>query len=101
MVSLVAKLHERQLTLNLSDSEMAERLGISRQMWSFTKNGRRWVGFAILQGIVRGFPELSAEALFFLRSDVTEITDDVSTITESPQTRQDRQGVASGRVKAI
>lgn len=48
---------------HLSDEEFAAMLGISRQMWSFTRRGIVPVGKVVLQGTLRAFPDLRGDVL--------------------------------------
>ncbi len=66
---LMQRLIEKQVTLGENDALFSRRLGVSRQLWNFTRNGRQPVGWSILRGTLRGFPELTDEVLTFMASN--------------------------------
>lgn len=51
---------------------MAEALGLSRPSWVLIRAGKRNFSFESLGRAMRRFPQYDAEALIFLRSNVTE-----------------------------
>ena len=48
---------------NLSQNQLAERIGISKGYLSNSLRGRRGAGRKLLSGLLRMFPEESAESL--------------------------------------
>jgi hypothetical protein len=69
-MSLIDKLLARQQELELNDREMAERLGVTRSVWTRVRlNLYPGVeeSMVLVRGAIRGFPELTPEALLFLR----------------------------------
>lgn len=73
---LIESLQKRQHREGLRGSEMAERLGVSSAYWSRLLVGQRGIGLALIQGIVRAYPDLAPEALLFLREELPQRTDD-------------------------
>lgn len=68
-MTLVEALRERQAVLGLTTGEFADRLGISRSMWSLTRRGLRRPGHLLLQGVMRQFPELASLCLVYIRDE--------------------------------
>jgi len=64
----VDRLRREQRRLGLSDSAFAKKLGVSRSVWVMSALGHRNVGMVLLAAAVRTFPELSGEALAYLKS---------------------------------
>lgn len=73
MVNLVSEIEARQKEEGWSDRKVASKLGISPPLWRFLKKGKRKPSLLFLRGVVHGFPEYTADALFFLRSDTTNV----------------------------
>ena len=71
---LIQALKRRQRDLELSDTAIAKRLGVSPSFWCLVQQGKRRIGHQLIRGVIRGFPELTTEALIFLRSEVTDTT---------------------------
>lgn len=71
---LLEKLIERQRRFGLTDGDFAAELGISRQLWQFTRTGRVRIGQKILAGTCRRFPDLIPEVLYFLGNDANKLT---------------------------
>ena len=63
---LIRKLTEIQARNKLTDGEMAQTLGCSRQLYNATKMGKISIGLTILRGIKQSFPELSSSILISL-----------------------------------
>lgn len=66
---LLSLLIKKQEAENLSHTEFAQSLGISRALWDLVRTGKRGFGEKTLSGIVRSYPELIPELLIFLRGD--------------------------------
>jgi len=64
---LLSALIKKQLNQELTDSEFAHKLGISRSMWQFTARGEQEIGWLITLAVVKKFPDLFPELLFYLR----------------------------------
>ena len=71
--SLVSKLKKKQEDLGLTDSEMSQLLGCSRQLWQMTRTGRTPLGRKILTGIVPAFPELQKDTIYFLSNSANNL----------------------------
>lgn len=84
------KLKEIQTREGLSDYKFADKLGVSHQLWQMTRTGKREIGLAVLQGIMRACPELDRDVLFFLRSDVVIDAGIVGHATPPPEKPQNR-----------
>ncbi len=93
---LVDILIRKQRQLQLSDADMATRLNISRELWNKTRLGHKRVRAKLLHGIIRGFPELTADALNFLRGNGTIVSPPMPSVPrKSSRTRQETEGVPS------
>ena len=70
----------------LSDYKFADILGISHQLWQMTRTGKRELGLTVLQGVVKAYPELDRDVLFFLQGDVVSplISDTIITTPSQP-----------------
>lgn len=66
---MLDKLMAIQKRKRWSDRQMAESLGISRAMWQHIRTGRVGLGQRTLKGIMRAYPELTADVLLYLQSD--------------------------------
>lgn len=62
-ISLVTKLLEKQRALNLTDSAFSKKLGISRQLWSAIKSGRKGSSLKLFQGVMRELPEFTLDVM--------------------------------------
>lgn len=67
--SLIEKLKEIQSEEDLSDYRFAEKLGVSHQLWQMTRTGKREIGLVILKAVLKVYPELYRDVLFFLGGD--------------------------------
>ena len=65
----IAKLSEIQNKGELTDTEMAERLGCSRQLWQMTRTGRIPLSNTIIRCITKNFPDLHQDVIYFLAQD--------------------------------
>lgn len=73
------KLIERQRRLGLNDVEFARRLGVPRPTWALTRLGHKPVRRRIALAAMKAFPDLTPDCVSFLLSDVTSVTDAVTT----------------------
>lgn len=78
MNPLIGKLAKIQKEQCLSDEQVANRLGVKRPMWTMLRNGKLQPGRKTLTGIMRGFPELTTDVLFFLQSGIGKTAQKVS-----------------------
>ena len=69
IVPLVKLLVNRQQEMKQPDGAFSRQLGICRTMWVATRFGKRQVGFSLLRGVTRAYPDLDGEVLAFLRGD--------------------------------
>lgn len=69
MSKIVDLVRQAQLAQHLSDEETARRLRISRPFWVRIRCGKRGTSIRFLKGVVRGFPELSIDAVLYLRDN--------------------------------
>ncbi len=90
---LIGKLRQKQLALRLSDEGMGKRLGVSRQCWQHIRQGRRRMGVRFLRGVIAGFPELTADCLFFMATNATIPA--AGAIAEAPQSHNHAEQTAS------
>jgi transcriptional regulator with XRE-family HTH domain len=60
---MLSKLREIQKRESLTDSAMADRLGIGRSTWTELRNGRLPLSERVQMRAVRAWPELLAELL--------------------------------------
>lgn len=67
--SIVSKLKDIQAREGLTDAEMAERLGCSRQLYQGTRTEKIPIGRRVIGGIPKAFPELQDDVLVFLSID--------------------------------
>jgi hypothetical protein len=67
-MTLLDKLIEKQLELKLSDQRFADRLGISRQLWTKTRQKQTPLGMSVLRGVLREFPSLTDDVLHTVAS---------------------------------
>lgn len=72
---LLEKLQAIRSRDGLSHRKFAKRIGISRALWQKTLNGERRVGRAIIEGVLRTYPELKEDALAVF-SDVSTEADE-------------------------
>lgn len=70
-MTLLEKLIAKQRDLNLSDAEFADKLGISRALWTNTRGGLP-IGMKVLRGVVREFPTLTDDVIFTVASYSTK-----------------------------
>ncbi len=81
---LILRLRGRQQALELTDLQMAERLGVSRAYWQAVRTGRRQGNITLLRGILAAFPELTRLALAYLEDS-----------TQASETQQDKRQTVS------
>jgi transcriptional regulator with XRE-family HTH domain len=79
--SLSHKIREIQVKKGLSDREMAEKLGCSRQLYQMARTGKIPLRHKILKGISLAFPELQGDILIFLSTNVTNQAEQVTNDT--------------------
>lgn len=53
---IVNKLRQQQTVMGMTDELFALHLGISRTLWSLTKDGETPVGMSLLAGVMHAFP---------------------------------------------
>ena len=70
----IPKLVEIQIAEELTDREMAGRLGCSRQLWQMTRSGRIPPGNTVIKCISKNFPELQQDIIYFLSSNADELS---------------------------
>lgn len=93
--SLMLKLSEIQGHYNFTDNDMAHRLGCSRQLYQMTRTGKVKLGHKILAGIIKAFPELSWDALYFLSSsaDITTQREGITINFRNPFVKYRSSGI--------
>ena len=72
----IAKLVELQVKGELTDREMAERLGCSRQLWQMTRSGRTPLGKTMAKCITRNFSELNQDIIYFLAQSADKLSNE-------------------------
>ena len=89
--NLITTLEQRQRHLDLNDSQMAHRLGCSRQLYQMTRTGKIPPGPRVLKGISGAFPELQQDIIYFLSSNADELSKGGDTIPlKEPSGAQER-----------
>jgi transcriptional regulator with XRE-family HTH domain len=58
---IVTKVRSIQREHGWTDAQLAERLGVARQLWGLTHAGQAALGLSLLSGIRVAFPELASE----------------------------------------
>ena len=59
-----------QKTANMTRTEVAKKLGISRPMWTYLETGRRNPGSAFYKGAIAAFPELTNLCISVITTDL-------------------------------
>jgi transcriptional regulator with XRE-family HTH domain len=77
-MTLLDQLIAIQKRYDWTDLEFSKRLGVSRQLWQFTRSGRMGISMAVLQGAYKAFPELHPAILSFLATDARNVTANAS-----------------------
>ena len=65
---LLAALRSKQATECLNDGQFAQRLGISKTLWSLISNGKSEPSYKMLRGVARVYPDLNPHVTIFLQS---------------------------------
>lgn len=74
--NFIDKLKQVQSDNGLTDLEMAQRLGCSRQLYQGTRTEQIPLGIKILRGVISAFPgELSKDAIYFLTSNAHQLAE--------------------------
>lgn len=74
--NFIDKLKQVQSANGLTDLEMAQRLGCSRQLYQKTRTEQIPLGIKILRGVISAFPgELSKNAIYFLTSNADQLAE--------------------------
>ncbi len=89
---LVEILADYQANQHESDGVFARRLGVSTELWRVTRSGLRNIGITLLKGVLKTYPELEGEVVFFLRGEVGIPTESSEITTSTPERPQDGQG---------
>jgi len=101
-MELIETLGQIQKANRLNDSQMAERLGCTRQLYQMTRTGKATIGLTILKGAVRAFPEVIGDAIFFLTNGADIRTGMPDTSTSPSQNAQDgKLGRFRGRCRGF
>ena len=74
---------EKQRSLKESDLEFATRLGVSRQLWNFTRRSQQPIGWLVINGALKNFPELKDEAANFLLVNANKLPDEGTIVAET------------------
>ena len=88
--SLINKVSAAQIREQLSDSDMAERLGCSRQLYQMTRSGKIPLGNKILKGISIVFPELQQDVIYFLSNNDNRLSNNANNPLSQPSEPQGR-----------
>ena len=72
----IAKLVDMQVRGELTDREMAERLGCSRQLWQMTRTGKTRLSNTLIKCITQNFPELNQDIIYFLAQSADKSSND-------------------------
>jgi len=86
--SLLDGLREVRKKEGLNDLHFAHKLGISPELWYMTLRGDRKPGIALLRAVVRIYPKLIPDVIYFLSGDVRYLTKPRSIPTTPSQTPQ-------------
>lgn len=88
---LIEKLKQIQGQQALTDGQMAEKLGCTRQLYQATKTGRIPIGLTILKGATKAFPEVIGDAIIFLTDGAHRVTAMPNLATAHTETHQEKQ----------
>lgn len=92
---LMDKVKQIQDKQGYPDGEMAEILGCSRQLYQMTRTGKAQLGTKILKGIIKAFPELEGDAIYFLTNSAKGLTKTATHYRITSQPSQD------GKIRAL
>jgi len=85
-----------------SDYKFAERLGISHQLWQMVRTGKREIPRPpILSGVLKAYPDLIDDVLFFLASDVIISSLTYGKTTTAPERPQDGKRALFRRLSRV
>ena len=70
---IVEAVAAEQRASGLTDGQVAERIGCSRQMWNFLRRGEREPEVATLRGIAAGFPNLQEAVRHYVAPHSTKV----------------------------
>jgi transcriptional regulator with XRE-family HTH domain len=65
---LIGKLKAKQQELGMTDPAFADRLGISRPLWTIVKNGQHEPGGKFLKAVMVTFPDLQLAVSNYMAS---------------------------------
>lgn len=63
LAPIIDRLAREQAEREATDAEFAALLGISRPLWSQTRDGKLPVGLSLLSGALRAFPDIQDDVL--------------------------------------
>lgn len=69
LTMLINSLIEKQRAEHLSNTQFAQKLGVSRALWDLVRRGRRGLGEKMLKGIVRAYPDLIPQVILHLQGE--------------------------------
>lgn len=95
---LIETLKHIQARDNLTDKQFARNIGIHRVSWQRIKNRRKPFGKKFLKLIRKAYPELKDAIDIFLSTDATSIGNEVTIISDTPQTPLQRLGALIKKV---
>lgn len=81
-MKLLDKIIAKQRQRGLSDRQFAELLGVPRSTWQLTRSGTVAMGPRVARAAHRTFPDLAADATYFLLCDASEIANTAITSAE-------------------
>lgn len=90
---LTDKVRTIQLREQLSDREMGQLLGVSRQLYQMTRSGKIPPGNRILKGISATFPELQQDVIYFLSNDADKSSGDATKNPLKPTSEAQGRGL--------
>lgn len=73
VTDLIGKLKAKQG--NMSETDFAKTLGMSRTMWALVKNGQREPGLDFLKAIIKAFPDLQLDVYKVMSNSQEAILD--------------------------
>ena len=66
---IISHLEKFQKERGLTDKEMGEKLGCSRQLYQKVRSGKVPLGAKLIKGVMGSFPQLRDDVIYFLSND--------------------------------
>ena len=72
----IAKLIDIQVREELTDKEMADQLGCSRQLWQMTRTEETPLSMTMLKCVCKNFPDLNQDVIYFFTGNGDKSSND-------------------------